>query len=341
MKVHFIYQLQDGPFGGGNQFLKALKKHALMRGVYTENLAEADVVLYNSFEYMPQAAAAKLRYPEKVFIHRVDGPIRLYNIMSDQRDRLVNLTNSLMADGTVFQSNWSRLQNLKFGLQKSPFRQTIVNAPDPVVFNTNGRILFSPLRKIRLICSSWSPNWKKGFLAYQRLDQLLDFTRIEMLFIGNSPVSFRNIEVRGPVGSSELARALKAADIYITASQSDPCSNSLLEALHCGLPCIALRDGGHPEIIGEGGALFEEVEQVPAIIDSMAGAYESYRSKISVLHIDSVGNQYLSFMQQILDRVLFRDCQPKCLSRFGYARIMGAHMLWRLSINHRLRWLFH
>ena len=36
MKIHIAYNLKSGPWGGGNQFLKALQKTLIASGDYSE-----------------------------------------------------------------------------------------------------------------------------------------------------------------------------------------------------------------------------------------------------------------------------------------------------------------
>jgi glycosyltransferase involved in cell wall biosynthesis len=52
---------------------------------------------------------------------------------------------------------------------------------------------------------------------------------------------------------------LKASDIFILPSRSDGLCCALIEAMACGLPCVAARVGGIPEVINHGkdGLLFE------------------------------------------------------------------------------------
>ena len=149
-------------------------------------------------------------------------------------DKIILRFNQLIADGIIFQSNWCKEQNKKlFGIS-SKYETVIYNAPDNEIFNREGKKEFNPDRKIKLIATSWSSNWRKGFGIYKFLDENLDFSKYEMTFVGNSPIEFKNIRWLKPVPSEKLARILKEHDIYITASQNDPCSNALIEALSCG-----------------------------------------------------------------------------------------------------------
>ena len=106
MKIHILLKIVNGPYGGSHQFLRALKKYFIKKGVYEDDPKKADIILFNSCQNMTKTAKIKLKYFNKIFVHRIDGPIRLYNNMCDKRDLVTNMGNELIADGTIFQSKW-------------------------------------------------------------------------------------------------------------------------------------------------------------------------------------------------------------------------------------------
>lgn len=101
------------------------------------------------------------------------------------------------------------------------------------------------------------------------------------------------------VDSYRMAELFREHDIYITASRNDPCSNSLIEALTCGLPAIHLQSGGHPGIVKQAGAGFEAAEQIPELLDKVTSGYESFQSRISVPSIQEVSEEYLKVLELI------------------------------------------
>ena len=299
MKVNILFEIKENVLGGGNQFLKLLKKKFIEMGIYAD-LADAEIVLFNSHQNMEVVIDAKYRYPDKIFIHRVDGPIRLYNHMKDKRDNIVNSTNRYIADGTIFQSIWSKNKNYELGLPKGLFETIICNCADEDYFNMrNWTSQMAINRKIKLIATSWSNNIKKGFRVYKYLDEHLDWNRYEMIFVGNSPIDFDNIKVISPVCSKELAELLKQNDIYISASQCDPCSNSVIEALSCGLPALCFNDGGHPELVKRGGRLFNHKEEIPGLLEAIVKDYEQFHNQIEVFSSDEVAQKYYDFFLDI------------------------------------------
>jgi glycosyltransferase involved in cell wall biosynthesis len=292
----------QGPWGGGNQFLKALRSQFLEAGVYEEDPEAADVILFNSYPFRSEhlfGTVSKLkRQHGTVVIHRVDGPISRVRGKDREIDEIIFRFNDLFVDGTIFQSSWSREKNTEMGMKEPAYETVILNAPDPALFNRSGK-REPDQDKIRLIATSWSDNMRKGFDVYRFLDENLDLERFDMTFVGRSPVKFKNIRWIKPVPSHDVASILKAHDIFVTASRDDPCSNSLIEALHCGLPAAAKNDGGHPEIIGEAGEFFEDKTDVMDAIEKILANYQHYQSKINVPSIEDVGQSYYQFAQSI------------------------------------------
>jgi glycosyltransferase involved in cell wall biosynthesis len=302
MKFYVLFTLRPAPYGGGNQFLEALAKALARVGRLAGAVSGADVVLFNSHHDLKDVLSARRAFPSKVFIHRVDGPMRLYTDMSDRRDAVVLKANRLLADGTVFQSRWSRDANMGLDWPPPDHHAVIGNAPDPVIFNRDRWRPPSNGGKVRLIASSWSSNPKKGFAVYRHLGSVLDTSRYEMVFVGNAPEELGNVRIIPPLGSGELADELKKSHIFVTASQSDPCSNSLIEALHCGLPVLALNDGGHPELVGTGGELFDDVREVPEKIERLCRDYRRYSEGINAPTIQDIAEKYAAFAESLLER---------------------------------------
>lgn len=323
-KIHILYEFVDGPWGGANQFLKALRKKWRHLGIYAERPSDADVILFESFDSLQDVIEAKRDNPETAFIHRIDGPtstIRGYGVSADRR---VFSANESVADGTVFQSNWCKERNYEKGMAPTSFTTTVLNAPDPQKFNREGSSADVD-EPIKIIGTSWSGNYRKGFDIYGHLDKHLDFNRYEFTFVGNSPITFENINYVEPVPPEEVASFLKTHDIYITASRNDPCSNSLIEALHCGLPAVARNDGGHPEIVGDAGELFSGTEDVVEKIDRVADNYREYRQHIDLPDIESVGNQYAAFAVKIHEVIQSGEYEAKKFEEGEASKLKTKH----------------
>ena len=328
MKIHILYKFVEGPWGGGNQFLKALRDYFRKAEVYSEGPEDADVILFNSHHNVEEVFRVKKRFPNKILIHRVDGPISYVRGKDKIIDEIIFQFNELFAAGTIFQSDWSREKNYEIGMSKSPYETIIINAPDPNIFNRGGKKAFDK-NKIKLIATSWSDNIRKGFDIYKFLDEHLDFNKYEMTFVGNSSINFKNIKWIKPVPSRELAKILKEHDIFVIASRNDPCPNSLIEALHCGLPAVARNDGGHPEIIGEAGEFFEDEGGVREAIEKVVQDYGDYQAKINLPTFEEIGHRYYNFAQSIYEDYLNGNYRPKQTSFLDTIKFVINLLKWK------------
>ena len=214
--------------------------------------------------------------------------------MSDPRDHIVYNLNSKVADGTVFQTDWSYQRNLLLGMKPTKKHSIIQNACDfDIFFRKDPK---NKRDKIRIISTSWSNNISKGFNTYKYLDDHLDFNKYEYVFAGNSPFEFKNIKKLGALDSENLAKELRSSDIYVTASKNDPCSNSLIEAISCGLICYALESGGHPEILNNNDFLFKDDDSILEILNKISEVPESPLVRNDIA---GVADQYISFFESL------------------------------------------
>jgi glycosyltransferase involved in cell wall biosynthesis len=295
--VAVFHELVPPPSGGGHQFIRALVGEFERRGLSVELnrlSAGTPACLYNSFNFdfgrLRRFARDGCR-----MVHRVDGPIAVYRGFDDGSDRRIVAINRL-ADVTVFQSRFSLDKHRELGLElRNPV--VVPNAVDPAIFYPSRSRQPLGSRKARLVASSWSDNPNKGRETLEWLDRTLDWSRYEMTFLGNAPVSFRRIRALGPVPSHELAELLRAHDVYIAPSRNDPCSNALLEALACGLPAAYLASGGHPEIVGDAGLPFSAPEELPGVLDRLVAELDQRRGAISNPSLADVADRYLEVLR--------------------------------------------
>jgi glycosyltransferase involved in cell wall biosynthesis len=304
VKIHILYDFQEAPWGGGNQFLKALKREFERQGIYAGNPLKTHVILFNSHHQLKDILKLKANNPSKVLIHRL-GPIFYYHRGKKWKpydQSIIKLTNEI-SDAVVFQSKWAWQEAMRLRLSKHQSCKVIYNAVDPAIFNKSNKNGFNPKGKIKLIATSWSSNWHKGFDIYRFLDENLDFKKYAMTFIGNSLIKFKNIKWIKPIPSQKLAGILGQYDIYIIASRLEACSNSLIEAISCGLPTVAINSGSNPELIQEGGKLFDGEMNVLAKIEEVAQHYDCFQSNLPCFSIEEAAQRYYEFAEGIYDGV--------------------------------------
>ncbi|MFH0958689.1 MAG: glycosyltransferase [Pseudomonadota bacterium] len=291
----------EPPYGGGNQFMLALKNAFLKLGVSVrENELDkrTDAYILNSIHFDVDRFLEFGKKNRLNVVHRIDGPIHLIRGYDREKDELCFELNQKFASSTVLQSSWTYQRIVDMGYK--PIKPVMINnAVDGEIFNPKGRIDFSRNRKIKLISTSWSNNPRKGGPIYKWIENNLDWSRFEYTFVGNVSENFKQIKHIPPVNSMELAGLLRNHDIYITASKNDPCSNALIEALSCGLPAIYYDDGGHPELVRAGGLAFRTEEEILFQLDRLVDEYESFRNLISVAKLEDVAANYLFIAREI------------------------------------------
>lgn len=93
---------------------------------------------------------------------------------------------------------------------------------------------------------------KKGLYATLQIAGFIpdDIKTVIYSFIDDMNVrSF--IDLTGPYTRLEAPTLLGSADGFVSLKYNDPCPNSILEALSCGLPILYSKSGGTPELVGE------------------------------------------------------------------------------------------
>lgn len=289
------------PYGGGNQFMLALRKGLRKRRIRVrENLLRTDINAYllNSIHFDVDPFMKFSRQHRLNVVHRIDGPIHLIRGFDREKDELCFRLNAQFASATVLQSSWTYQRIVEMGYQ--PIKPVIIhNAVNPDIFHRRGRIPFKPERKIRLISTSWSNNPRKGGPIYKWIEKHLDWNLFEYTFVGNASEPFERTRHIPPVSSEQLADLLRQHDIYVTASKNDPCSNALIEALACGLPALYLNDGGHPELVGYGGLPFNDVDEILPQLDVLVENYEMFQNLIVVPSLDKVAEKYLMLLREV------------------------------------------
>jgi len=326
-KIFIDYEFKNKPWGGGNQFLKALKKNLVKRKLFTTDIKKAKILIINSHHFSLNFFFSYLKNKHIKIIHRIDGPLHLTRDKNyGYIDSLIHLFAKYFADGVIFQSNWSRKKNIKFGFDKKIKNIVIYNAPDDKIFFKKKNTSNQNQKKINIVASSWSSNFKKGFNYLNFLDKNLNFNNFKITFIGNSPLKFKNIKMLPPLESKKLSKILRQNEYFLTASQDDPCSNSLLEAINCGLKPVYLDSGGHKEIVNNRGIKFRNKKELLVKLYQIRKFKLFNEEKIKINNIDLVAENYLNFIKlsnSNKPNILFRIKNIIIyLSRFLYSKLV-------------------
>jgi glycosyltransferase involved in cell wall biosynthesis len=296
--VSLWYKFRPPPWGGGNQFMLALREEYKRLGIHVRENSLDDTIrvsILNSDGFdLERFVQSKRALRDTKVIHRLDGIRSMYRAEGSgkEQDALVFSLNRDLATVSIVQSHWILERMYELGYQ--PVNPVIIpNASDPKIFHSRGRVGFSAGRKVRLITTAWSQNPNKGAEVYQWLDQNLDWGRFEFTFVGNSPAVFSNIRHYPAMPSKSVARFLRSHDIFITASRKEACSNAVIEALSCGLPVLYINSGSHAELVGEGGLAFNDLSDLLPQLDRLVDDYFCFQAHIIAPTIRDVAIRYL------------------------------------------------
>lgn len=139
----------------------------------------------------------------------------------------------------------------------------------------------------------------------------------QLVIVGDGPEEEKLKQLAGPgihfIGATrEVSAYLQAADLLVLPSASEGFSLSVLEGMACGLPVVATRVGGVPDLVVDGiTGLLTPVDDQAALIAGMSALLadpvrctemgaSARRRAISVFSLDSVALRLYDLYQQVV-----------------------------------------
>ncbi|MEG3618586.1 hypothetical protein V5T82_08985 [Magnetovibrio sp. PR-2] len=294
MKIAIGYQVIEGPWGGGNRFVKSLSTALEQAGhsvVYDLDGPDIDIILVidprTRIPNIPFGAGNILRYlttqnPNAVVVHRINE--------CDERKgtRFMNWRLQLLnycADHTVFVGSW--LKDLQVWREQDNHGSSVIlNGADTDIFHPEGRAVWDGSEPLKLVTHHWGGNWMKGFDIYGRLDQMMGDAawkeRIDFTYIGNVPANFEfaNATLLEPMDAQGIANALRSHHVYVTGSINEPGGNHQNEGALCGLPLLYRNSGCMPEYCEGSGVMFNGVEDFEPALKEIMDNYAHWTSNV-------------------------------------------------------------
>lgn len=316
MKVALGMRLQEGPFGGGNQFGKTLSSYLQENGINVVfELKDKDIdiiVLTDPRTYMSSVSfgAAEIAsyikdvHNDAIVVHRINE--------CDERKgtKLVNkqlsLANSI-ADHTVYIGSWLPGLFRNHGYRFSSGFSVIKNGADPRVFAFQKKAL-PEKGKVKIVTHHWSPNKMKGWDVYLKLDKMLKeeqyASRFEFHYIGQVPQDLQtnNIIFHDACSGKTLADELDKHHIYLTGSMNEPAGMHHIEGALCGLPLLYRNSGALPEYCNGYGIAFDGPEDLGDALDEIIENYDYYSNEMSQYNNTSekMCSEYLQLFERLL-----------------------------------------
>lgn len=348
MKVAIGAKIQNGPWGGGNQFANSLNNYLLQRGVnvvFDLKSKDVDIILLTEPRSNLKISAFSdidiIKYlmninKNAIVVHRINE--------CDERkgtkmvNELLSLSNRC-ADYTVFISNWLR-EKLENQRPFSKKYSVVLNGADTNIFNNKKYIKWNKNEKIKIVTHHWGGNWMKGFDVYKHLDNLLGMQpykdMMSFTYIGYLPngFEFNNSTYIQPLSNNELAHCLSQHHIYLTGSQNEPAGMHHIEGALCGLPILYRNSGALPEYCNGYGVMFDSTDfeeklwEIRAKYDFLVNRMKSYPYTA-----DEMCKSYYDLFLQLLDQ------QEQLISQRIWNQIDGYKMVIKSSL-YKLKYRF-
>ncbi|MBI4256905.1 glycosyltransferase family 4 protein [Candidatus Uhrbacteria bacterium] len=275
IRLHIYFDITNQPWGGGNSFLKALRKTFLEKKEFEIEIIESahasyDILLINGghagpgrlikprhirnlkrwgYKTLWHYALHGFRPQPKKVVYRLDGARKVYAGQVDAMYRVQQACLKL-ADHIIFQSQFSVQTFADQGIVAT--RYSIVhNGVDPSFFPMSSelRCLHEPLR---IIAASWSKNIMKG---HETIAAFSELPGVVVTFIGNWPdeIDKKQVKFLPAMQQEELGKEFQNHDLFLFPSKHEACPNIVSEALSCGLPLLYEDSGGTTEIAAKYG----------------------------------------------------------------------------------------
>jgi len=274
MKISIGSKIFEGPWGGGNLFVKNFSEYLTKQGVtVVHDLYDQDIDVIILMDPRKSSYSSTFTHKDivnyKKYVNNKVFVIHRFN-ECDERKGTSGLNKFLIqankvSDKNIYVSNWLKEVFYKEGIERKN-DEVIMTGANTKIFNNKNFIPWDGSSKLKIVTHHWGTNINKGFEVYKQLDNYLgvkeNHDKYEFTYIGKLPEDFSltNSNHINPLSGLDLAKELKKSHLYVTASRNEPSGNHHIEAAQCGLPILYLNSGGIPEFCKGFGVSFEKDE---------------------------------------------------------------------------------
>ena len=316
-RLHFAYRHVDRPWGGANNFIRAL--HASLESCgqfeFTGDIGEdCDILFMNELGMGPANGSRQwpLRAIRRLMRHRPRRlVVRAVNLNRHAfrmgiRNRIVGrfkdrktLALLDMADHVIFQSHYQRDVFRDAGYHGG--RNTVIhNGADPFFWNNSPTPPSSPLRIVSTTASA------RETKRHDLIAQLSLIPGIEVHHAGLWPAGLNsaNVTRHGLLTREQIAALFATSHCLFHPAVKDPCPNSIFEALVGGLPVIYNPGpGSSAEIVGECGLPLAEQDlgsTVEMLRERLGALCEKVLETRSAYLASHSADRYRSVFEQVM-----------------------------------------
>jgi glycosyltransferase involved in cell wall biosynthesis len=216
-------------------------------------------------------------------------------------------------DRLIFQSKYGRdLFFSHFGPTDKPY--TIICNGVPASFSSDGEKCSYPWSKVLICSASWREHKRLSAIVAGFKKFVNDDVGLVVLGECKNKIHARNVKYLGNISPQNLPFYLRGADAMVHLTWLDCCSNSVVEAIACGLPVLHSSNGGTKEIVKDSGimlslenpytfnkiALYKPpIPDADVVFKGMQGILE-FNKKIyrPDLLIENTVGRYIEFMEK-------------------------------------------
>lgn len=279
IRIHFTYRHVDTPWGGANNFIRALHQHLRECGnfeVAPSIKDPCDVLFMNQLgtgpggkgAMIPMQQVERLLKPDAVTGKRRKLAVRAVNLnwhafpiglrnltrgwwIDRQTIKLLN-----MADVAIFQSAYQRDFFARAGYRGG--NEVVVHNGAATTYWRDPIPAPALSDKLRLISSTAAPRATK---KHDLIAKFSSLEGVEVFHLGVWPQGLDPGRVRllGMQSREEMVKAFAGCHYFLHPAIKDPCPNSIFEAICAGMPVIYNpAPGSSEEIVGACGIALDE-----------------------------------------------------------------------------------
>jgi glycosyltransferase involved in cell wall biosynthesis len=300
LRIYANYKTIDAPWGGANNFLRAMEKYWAADCVeYAKRIDDDyDLLFLNAIGTGPGRADPRktsLTYgeirrlktrgrsslwralvqpstPKKIVLRSVSIEKWSYSRpWLTRRDRHVIAAMNI-ADHVIFQTAYMMPVFRNAGYTGT--RHSVIhNGADPEFFHTRGREYWDGKCKLKVLSCTFS---KRPTKRFDLIAALSEMAGVECTHVGNWPsdVASGKVRMAGLAQRPSVGELMRQHHVFMHPAVMDPCPNVVQEALACGLPVLCSRDSGAAELVGPYGITVD---------DGLADALDQIRDQYQTL----------------------------------------------------------